>query len=109
VGSAQRGGSRSKSSSSSSSRSSHYGSYYHTSTSHRNENCTTINGTTTCTYVEAEPLSWTAILIFVAIFAGLLVVGIISARKDEERRKTAIDAVMKEYDAKMEEWPSQLD
>ncbi len=94
TGSTQRGGSRS--SSSSSSRSSRSRSYYHGSTYHSNQNCTTVNGTTTCTYVD-EPLSWTAILIFLAVFLGLLAFGIYSSSKDEERRKGVIEKALKDY------------
>ena len=93
----QRGGSRSSSKSSSSSRSSYR---HHSYGSHSNENCTTVNGTTTCSYVD-EPLSWTSIGIFVAVFAAFLGIGIFSSQKDEKRRKETIEKVMKEYDQRI--------
>jgi hypothetical protein len=78
LASAQRGGSRSSSSRSrSSSRRSHH--YY--GSLHRSQNCTTVNGTTTCTYVD-EPLSWTAIAIFLGICGAFMTFAIISGKKD---------------------------
>ena len=83
---AQRGGgsSRSSSSSSRSRRNHYYGSTYHS-----NENCTTINGTKTCTYVD-EPLSGTAIAIIIGVVAVIIGAAAYSSNKQEEARKVKI-------------------
>ena len=83
---AQRGGGSSRSSSSSSrSRSNHY----YGSTYHSNENCTTINGTKTCTYVD-EPLSGTAIAIIIGVVAVIIGAAAYFSNKQEEARKVKI-------------------
>ena len=113
----QRGNSRSRSSSSSSSHHSgshsrgyHHNTYTSNTNSYKNSNCTTINGTTTCTYSNSDSEGgWLFFIIIIVIFGVIGFFSVKAGNKQAQKRKEVIASVMNDYEARMEQYPSIYD
>ena len=75
-----------------------------------NQNCTTVNGTTTCVSTTTDGgSSWYVFIIVLAIFGVIGYFSVKEGIRQDERRKEIIAKAMNEFDGRMEAFPSVYD